>query len=436
MHFQRAKGFSARGTAALCHLLGALAIAIVPGQAAAQQTVTCDFDIADNLGRNTFGNTIRLVGRPGKGTTAAQSTSPGSFYLINSNSPDSDVDLDGYSNTGCQYNAIYVASLVNLVNVANSALAIPAQNIIISRLPDTLRAGARAEVNVGVEIPAGTQAGTYIGQIEIRDRNVFAAGNLTNDILNVDVINVEVRVLEEAALALVDPDDETQLDSVVIRARAGQTGTGVVRIANVGNVGLGDVRLSATDLRSESAVGLVIPAENISFSPPNFSTVGVGDSVRVTVTVRVPRGILGGRYRGLLLVQGQEAQSASIPLIVIVTSTRGILFADNPVRGALGDVARIAFNGDPGTEYQLGIFDMMGLMVYKTTGQVFAGVSNTGTEGSAESPEAGADFAVNVLWPLVNGRGEQVASGMYIVIVESFVNGKRQVARDRLMVIR
>jgi hypothetical protein len=43
---------------------------------------------------------------------------------------------------------------------------------------------------------------------------------------------------------------------------------------------------------------------------------------------------------------------------------------------------------------------------------------------------------VSVTWPLINGRGEGVASGTYYVVVESFVNGQRQLARDRLIVIR
>jgi hypothetical protein len=41
----------------------------------------------------------------------------------------------------------------------------------------------------------------------------------------------------------------------------------------------------------------------------------------------------------------------------------------------------------------------------------------------------------------VNGRGESVASGVYLVVVESFVTDargvrQRQQSRDRLMVIR
>ena len=43
---------------------------------------------------------------------------------------------------------------------------------------------------------------------------------------------------------------------------------------------------------------------------------------------------------------------------------------------------------------------------------------------------------MSVTWPLVNGDGEAVASGTYYVVVQSIVNGQRQLARDRLIVIR
>jgi hypothetical protein len=194
---------------------------------------------------------------------------------------------------------------------------------------------------------------------------------------------------------------------------------------------LADVRLSASDLRSESAVGLVIPADRIRFSVASFSSIAVADTQRVTITVDIPRGILNGRYRGTLFVQASDAAPVQVPLIVIVTSSRGILFANNPVRGASGDIAQIAFNGDPGTAYRVGVFDMAGLLVFQQDGTVFAGVG-----GSPTTPSAGADFAVNLGWPLKNGRGEDVASGMYLVVVQSIVNGERQFAKDRLMVIR
>ena len=405
---------------------------LLPAPAAAQLVVACDFDIADHLGSFTEGGVTRLTGRAGA------STQIGEVYLINSNSAESDVDLDGYSPAGCPFNNLYLpqALRVNLVNEINPSLAISAENIIITNLPRNLDPGEQARVNVYVEIPPGTVAGRYLGQVQIRDSvpqgsPTAARVSSTGDLLNSDIIRVEVLVLENRGVSVIDPDTDAPLDSVVIRARAGQVGTGVFRLANAGNAPLNDIRLSASDLRSESAVGLVIPASNVSFSIPSLSEIGVGDTLRVVVSVRVPRGILGGRYRGVITAQGQGIDPVQIPLIVIVTSTRGILFTDNPVRGGAGTVARIAFNGDPGTSYRVLVFDMVGLMVWSDQGTVFAGV-----DGTEEDPTPGADFAVNYIWPLINGRGEMIASGVYLVVVESIVNGQRQLAQDKLMVIR
>ena len=395
-----------------------------PRLAHSQVVVACDFDIADELGRFTYGNTVHLEGR------RQASTNTGSFYLINSNTAESDVDKDGYS-TSCTFPDLYIASRTNLINTENPALAIPGENIVITNLPHTLASGERAEVLVSVEVPRGTAAGTYIGQVEIRDNTVFAVLGPTRDVLNVDVINVQVHVAEDREFTIIDADSAAVLDSLVIRGRAGQRASGALRIANSGNVNLADMRIQATDLRSESAVGLVIPAENVTFSPSSLAALANGDTSRIVVTVQIPRGILGGRYRGSIRVQGTGTAPQQIPLIVIVTSTRGILFGNNPVREINGDVANIAFNGDPGTQWKLAIYDMAGLVTYKTSGTVFAGSTPVGG-----TTPVGADFAVNVIWPLRNGRGEPVASGMYLVVVESLVENKRQLAQDKLMVIR
>ena len=412
----------ARGLA----LAAGLAVIGLPAAARAQEVVGCDFDIADDLGRFMWGSVLHLQGETGR------SSNEGEFYIINATAAENDVDRDGFS-LNCTNRLIVPVQLrTPLVNVDNPALAIPAENVIITDLPRRLGAGQMARVLVYVELPTGTQAGTYIGQFTVRDDSVGTGFNGQFETTNSDRIFVEVRVLEDRALSIIDPDSAAALDSLVIRGRAGSRASGVLRIANAGNATLTNVRISSSDLRSESAVGLVIPAQNVSFDVNTLSGIAVGDTQRVTVTVDIPRGILGGRYRGTLFIQGQDAAPAQIPLIVIVTSSRGILFANNPVRG--DNIANIQFNGDPGTTFTLGIFDMAGLLVWTATGQVFPGIGGVGGEDPVIGPSA--DFAVNYTWPLRNGRGETVASGMYLVVVESIVNGQRQLARDRLMVIR
>jgi len=408
--------------------------AATPAIASAQTQLpagTCDFDVAGDLGRNVWGHTVHLIGRAGA------STDRGQFFIINDSTEIGDVDHDGYNQPGpaCDYNNLYTPQVLrrDLINVANPALAIPAQNVILISLPRRLPNGTMARVENFVEIPNGTVAGTYRGEIQIRDSLMVVRNGPNNETLGNARVYFEVTVTEDRAFAIVDPDSAAILDSLVIRGHAGQRASGVVRVANTGNANLSDVTVTATDLRSESAVGLIIPGQNVTITPANISGLLVSDTTRLTVTVQIPRGILGGRYRGSLIVQAGGTAAQQIPLIVIVTSTRGILFGNNPVREINGDIANIAFNGDPGTPWKLSIYDMAGLVAYKTSGTVFAGAP---IPGGAPTDLVGADFAVNVIWPLRNGRGEGVASGMYLVVVESMVNGKRQLAQDKLMVIR
>ena len=436
-------------------LLGRIALAAVvlgvaalsrPAALSAQATVApgglisptnvCDIDIADDIGRYIQGGVLRIVGRAGA------STNRGEFVIINGNSPEQDVDHDGYQiGPQCDYTDLNLPNALrtNLFNIQNPALAIPTANIILVSMPRALPNGTQARVEVYVEIPAGTTAGRYLGSFQVREgprgsppKPVFSVGG-TNEVLGADRLFIEVEVLEDFAFSLVDDDSPTPLDSLVLRGRAGQRASGVVRVANIGNAPLSNIRLSATDLRSESAVGLTIPAERVTFSTATFSSLAISDTARIIVNVQIPRGFLGGRYRGTLIVQGERAARREIPLVVIVTSSRGILFGNNPVRAVNGDLGQIAFNGDPGTDYRVGIFDMNGLMVYETNGTVFAGIPASSAAGA---PVIGEDFAVNVIWPLVNMRGEAVASGMYVVVVQSIVNGQRQLAQDKLMVIR
>ena len=424
MHWNARRGF---GTVAT------LSLVVGVGTAGAQQLLpagTCDFDIADDLGAHVWGSTMHLTGRPGSATNR------GHFFLINANAAEYDVDRDGYNQpTGCDFTAIYtpVDLRGDLINIANPEQVIPADNIILLNLPRSLPNGTMARVDAFVEVPRGTVAGRYIGAIQVRDSIYGVRNSPTREVLAADRIFFEVTVSEEREFALVDPDSAALLDSVVIRGRAGTRASGVFRLANLGNVPLSDVRLTATDLRSESAVGLVIPAQNISFSTAQLPGVQIGDTARITVTVQIPRGILGGRYRGAIIAQAAGTAPQQIPLIVIVTSARGILFGNNPVRESAGDIANIAFNGDPGTDWKLTIYDMAALVAFKTSGRVFAGAP---VPGGPAGTLVGADYAVNVIWPLRNGRGEPVASGMYLVVVESIVNGRRQLAQDKLMVIR
>jgi hypothetical protein len=420
--------FRARVLSARVFLLLLLCAAAVPlRSSAAQQVAGGDFDICDYCG-SLSANTMHLRGRPGFGTNL------GSFVLINAANDAQDVDRDGWT-AGVDFTTLYVQQVSNFINVAEPSLAIASTNFVLADFLNPLRNGFQNVVGVSVNIPAGTPAGIYRGQVTIADSVRVPGINPNGEQLRLDNFIIEIEVVPVANAQLLQADTAANLDSLVIRGRAGERASGVTRIANIGNTPLTNGTIAVSDLRLESAVNIVIPSNRITVSPPSFSSIGVGDTVRATITVDIPPGILGGRYRGTLTFQSAEGAPIQVPVVLIVTSSRGILFENNPVRNSSG-VARIAFNGDPGTQYKVAIFDMNGLMVFTATDTVFAGVTAAGVKGTAQNPAIGADFAVAVPWPLQNERGEGVASGTYLVVVESTVNGQRQLARDKLIVIR
>ena len=409
-------------------LLFALALTpAAPRFISAQQVAGGDFDICDYCG-TLSANTMRLRGRPGFGTNL------GNFVLINAANDAQDVDRDGFT-PGVNFTNLYVQQVTDFENVAQPSRTIASTNFVLAEFLNPLNNGFQNNVSVSVNIPIGTPAGLYRGRVTIADSVNRPGVNANGEQLRLDYFYIEVEVVPVASVQLLQADTAAKLDSLVIRGRAGERASGVARIANTGNTPLTDVRMSVSDLRLESAVNIVIPTSRITITPPSFSSLDIGDTVRATVTVDIPNGILGGRYRGTLTVQSANAPPIEVPVVLIVTSSRGILFENNPVRNSNG-VARIAFNGDPGTDYHVAIFDMNGLMVFTSDGTVFAGQTDTGAPGTAQNPATGADFAVAVPWPLVNERGEGVASGTYLVVVESIVNGQRQLARDKLIVIR
>ena len=371
---------------------------------------------------------MHLRGRAGFGTNL------GTFVLINAANDAQDVDRDGWT-SGVNFTNLYVQGVNDFVNVAEPSRVIASRNFILAEFLNPLNNGFQNVVSISVNIPIGTPAGTYRGLVTIADSVNRPGLNANGEQTRLDYFWVEIDVVPIGGAQLLQADAAVELDSLVIRGRAGERASGVARIANIGNTPLTDVRVSVSDLRSESAVGIIIPSNRITVSPPSFSSLDIGDTARITVTVDIPRGILGGRYRGTLFVQSANAPGLQVPLVLIVTSSRGLVFENNPVRNSPG-VARIAFNGDPGTDYKVAIFDMNGLLVYTVEGSVFAGVTVAGAPGTGTNPAAGADFAVSVTWPLVNGLGEGVASGMYLVVAESIVNGQRQLAQAKLIVIR
>jgi hypothetical protein len=317
------------------------------------------------------------------------------------------------------------------VNVANPDRVIPKDQLVIASLLNPVLNGFQNAISFFVNIPNGTPAGRYRGQFTIADPNRPPVLNPNGEALRTDYVIVEIEVIPNSGLGIVNGTTPEPLDSLVIEGRPGQTVSGVARIANLGNVDLANVTVEATDLIATSGTGLRIRTDRITFTPEQTATIGIGDTARVVVTVRIPLGILAGRYRGELIVQADGVEAQRIPLTVVVTTPGDIVFDNNPVYGRNGDNAVIIFNADPGTTWSMRIFDMQAIATFGASGTVFVG-----TNGTVENPAGDADEAVRFTWTLQNGRGEKVASGMYYVVIDAVQNGQRRQLRGKLMVIR
>lgn len=403
-------------TLAAWGMVAVLMVAGWPAQATAQVVAGGDFDICDYC-ESLEGNKVRVTGRAGFGTNRAI------VRLMNAAEESEDVDQDGYA-PGIDFNNIRVSDTTDFINVIDPSLVIPRTRFVLADALLPLFAGSSLPVTFLVDIPDGTRAGLYRGRVAFDDLVRVPGRNAIGKPIRTDAFEIEIEVLPNRGLGLVQADTALALDSLVLRGRAGQTVSGVVRIANLGNVDLQNARIEATDLIATSGTGLRIPANRISFSPASIATIGVGDTARVVVTVRIPAGILAGAYRGDMIVQADEVSERRIPLTVIVTTPGDIVFENNPVIGREDD-AVVIFNADAGSQWQLMVFDMMGLSTFYATGTVF--------EGGSGIP---GDEAVRYTWPLVNGRGENIAGGMYYVVVNAIQDGQERQLRGKLMVIR
>ena len=408
----------------VCLVLAGLGFVVQwPQVARAQLVAGGDFDICDFCG-SLRGNRALIRGRAGFGTERAV------FVLVNAASVDQDVDNDGFT-PGVNFTNLYVSDTTNFVSLADPSRVIVQTNLVIADFLNPLNNGFQQAVSFFVNIPPGTPAGVYRGRFTVQDAVLVIGVNPNGEALRVDAVDVDIEVLPESDIGLFQSDTSARLDSLTLRGRPGQTVRGVVRLGNLGNVPLSNVRLEATDLVATSGTGLRIRRERISFSPVNVNNVDIGDTVRVEVTVRIPPGLLAGTYRGELIAQGDDVDAIRVPFSVIVTTPGEIVFETNPVIGRAGDLAVIIFNADPGSNWELAIFDMMATTTFRTSGSVFEG-----TPGDPPIPGFEGDQAVRYTWPLVNGRGENVAGGMYYVVINAVQDGEERQLRGKLMIIR
>jgi hypothetical protein len=331
------------------------------------------------------------------------------------------------------FNGLVVSDTSDFVNLADPSQVILRTNLVVSSFLNPLNNGLANSVTFHVTVPTGTPSGRYEGRFTVLDTLNPIGLNPNGEALRVDFLEVEIEVLGDGDMGLAQSDTAAEATSLTINGRPGQTVSAVFRVANLGNVNLQNVRFDINDLIATSGTGLRVRPQQVTFSPTTITTVPIGDSTRVSVSIRIPPGLLAGTYTGRLLVQADNVESIQIPVNLIVGTPGDIVFETNPIVGRAGDNAVIIFNGDPGSEYSVRIFDMTGLSVYRSAPGlvVFPGQTDDGG-GVIATP----DQAVRFTWPLVNGRGERVAGGMYYVVVDVLQDDQRRQLRGKLMVIR
>ena len=191
---------------------------------------------------------------------------------------------------------------------------------------------------------------------------------------------------------------------------------------HVNNIGNDDLEAGRVDFVGviDPLVGLSgssIPATNITIDPET-AAIPHGGSATFTAHIMVQEGLLGQDYVGDFGIRLDEDVVEEESLEVSVCLARGeeIVIYPNPCRVSEGqDGITIALGDIEGDEPAIMIYDMYGALVADLTPE-------------AQTGERGMD----VPWGLQNDDGTMVASGMYIVTIDT---GDEVVTR-KIMVIK
>ena len=254
--------------------------------------------------------------------------------------------------------------------------------------------GDEVEGLVTIEADQSHPAGTYHGTVTL-----IAEGGATDN-FPITVIMPEFAAIEFGAETLAEEGvggETTTLTDVVI------VNTGNVDVDSGITFVLGDLIGHQTDS--------VIPGSGAVF-PEGLSVAYDGD-VLFDILIPVPDGLLGQSYEGSLQVLHEGVEMDV--LTVTITLERGegyIAIYPNPYRIGENEDDLIIALGD---EYDGGA-----VMVY----DMFGGLVADLTPGAARD--------TNVPWDLTNDDGKNVASGMYIVTIDT---GGEVVTR-KIMVIK
>jgi hypothetical protein len=207
---------------------------------------------------------------------------------------------------------------------------------------------------------------------------------------------------------------------VVLEGEAGATLEGSVAVRNTGNVTItSGVDFAIEDLLSYvqgdpelNGSGAVIPYEVIEFDS-QVAALDVGEELDFGFTVDVPGGLLGQRYENTLNLTLDGSHKGELQFAVDLPRGESyVRIYPNPVKTSETNEVTIALGDRSSPDLKVLVYDMFGGLVTELT-----------AEGSSD---------VDVRWDLKNDDDRTVASGMYVVTIDT---GDEVVTR-KIMVIK
>jgi hypothetical protein len=240
-------------------------------------------------------------------------------------------------------------------------------------------------------------AGDYEGTVTIH-----AAGGMLEDSFRIIVTIAEL------------PGVQFVNASALVHSNAGDIVEVPLCVANTGNVVINapSIGFSCNDLVGAS--GSMISCDGIVFG--TIHPIAVGDTTCYLAHAMVPEDLLGQDYEGVwtLLLNGEDQGQINVTVRVDRTEDVAGIYP-NPYSASEHDCGiTIALGDAVSGDVAIRIYDMYGVLVRDFTG---------GSEATRTR---------DVLWDVKNDDGKDVASGMYIVTIDT---GDKVVTR-KIMVIR
>ncbi len=227
---------------------------------------------------------------------------------------------------------------------------------------------------------------------------ITAEGGLVDDSFQLTVTIPEMFAAEfNVALSDVDVTEEDGVYEATV---------------TVDNTGNADITEGITFVMEDllGGTGSVIPAANVVVDPPTAG-IGYGDYAEFDLNITVPEGLLGQVYTGTLSLYHDGVFQDDIDVTVTVERGDEISVWPNPARLSEGvDGITISLNGG-GDGVSVNVYDMFGALV----AELASGARDT-----------------DIQWELTNDDGTTVATGMYIVTIDT---GDEVVTR-KIMVIK